>query len=131
MAHLAQAPRIQRSVYRFHHLSPQARLCFYSQMVGSMIVCSHAPYVQQCRIDVIILVSGALTSWLIAPSSSISNGGAMYDGLPRPVIKSSASSSPSIASRMTICSSYLSPCSLAFPVWYLRSWFAHDPTICM
>ncbi len=44
-----------------------------------------------------VVVAGDMSNWLIAPYSSINNGGQAYSSLPRPVLKSSASSSPCIA----------------------------------
>jgi hypothetical protein len=48
--------------------------------------------------DFFLAIAGDRSMWLIAPYSSISNGGQAYDGLARPVLKSSASSSPSTLS---------------------------------
>ncbi len=42
-----------------------------------------------------LAIAGDRSMWLIAPYSSISNGGQAYNGLARPVLKSSASSTPS------------------------------------
>ncbi len=62
----------------------------------AVVCCMHEDFFGCHKTFLFLAIAGDRSMWLIAPYSSISNGGQAYDGLARPVLKSSASSSPSM-----------------------------------